>query len=186
MSFKVKSQLIIVVLLLITSCSFKPQADLVLMNGKVATVNTDFEFAESVAVKADKILFVGSNDEVMRFIDNNTNVIDCSGMLVTPGLVEGHGHLMGYSKSLERLDLVGTKSYQEILAIVATAAAEKGPGEWILGRGWDQNEWQIQEFPHHELLSHITPDNPVYPRTSREYLRWRMDMLGWPIPKQWK
>jgi len=162
MNHWIKLPLIIMVSLLTGACSTGPLADLVLINGKVATVNAEFEIAESVAVRADKIVFVGSNDAVMKFVGKKTKVIDCTRLLIIPGLIEGHGHLMGYGKALERLDLVGTKSYQEILKRVALTINGKEPGEWILGRGWDQNEWQIQEFPQHELLSKIAPDNPVY------------------------
>ncbi len=142
------------------SCSSK-RADLVLIGGKVATVDKSFSIAEAVAVQNNKIIFVGENKEANKYIDNKTKVIELNGELVLPGLIDSHGHLTAYGKSLEHIDLVGTNSFQEVLDLVNEKVKTVEPGEWIRGRGWDQNDWEIKEFPSHQALSKISPDNPV-------------------------
>jgi predicted amidohydrolase YtcJ len=147
---------------ILISCGNKMPADLVLINGKVATVNKSFDLAEAVAVKDGRIIFVGDRVEGRKFIGARTNVIDCSEMLVLPGLIDAHGHLAGYGKTLEKLNLIGTSSYEEIIDIVAEKVLQVESGEWIFGRGWDQNKWETKEFPDNAALSAITPENPVY------------------------
>lgn len=143
------------------SCSNQKQADLVIIGGKVATVDADFAIVEAVAIQDDKIIFVGTNEDAKKYIGNETKVIELNGELVLPGLIDSHGHLTGYGKSLEYIDLVGTKSYQEVLDLVREKEKIVESGEWIRGRGWDQNDWNIKEFPQHQTLSDVTPINPV-------------------------
>ena len=143
------------------SCTSQKQADLVIIGGKVVTVDIDFSITEAVAVQDDKIIFVGTNKDAKEYIGSATNVIELNGELVLPGLIDSHGHLTGYGKSLEHIDLVGTKSYQEVIDFVKEKVKTVEPGEWIRGRGWDQNDWEIMEFPTHQALSEISPDNPV-------------------------
>jgi len=146
---------------LIMSCTNQESADLVIIGGKVATVDDDFSIAEAVAVQDDKIIFVGTNKDAKEYIGSATNVIELNGELVLPGLIDSHGHLTGYGKSLEHIDLVGTKSYKEVIDLVIEKVKTAKHGEWIRGRGWDQNDWDIKEFPHHQSLSDISPNNPV-------------------------
>ncbi|MCK4904500.1 MAG: amidohydrolase family protein, partial [Candidatus Marinimicrobia bacterium] len=142
------------------SCSSR-HADLVIIGGKVATIDNNFSIAEAVAVQNNEIIFVGTNKEANKYINNKTKVIELNGELILPGLVDSHGHLTGYGKSLEHIDLVGTNSFQGVLGLVSEKVKTVEPGEWIRGRGWDQNDWEIKEFPHHQALSKISPDNPV-------------------------
>ena len=143
------------------SCTNSKTADLVIMGGKVATVDNNFSIAEAIVVQDDKIIFVGVSEDAKKFINNKTKVIELNGELVLPGLIDSHGHLTGYGKSLEHIDLVGTNSFQEVLDLVNEKVKTVEPGEWIRGRGWDQNDWEIKEFPHHKSLSKISPNNPV-------------------------
>jgi len=143
------------------SCKSHNPADLVIIGGKVATVDEYFSIAEAIAVKNGKILFVGTNEDAKKYIDSKTKVIELNGELVLPGLIDSHGHLTGYGKSLEHIDLVGTKSYQEIIDLVEAKVKTVESGVWIRGRGWDQNDWDYKEFPHHRALSMISPNNPV-------------------------
>jgi len=146
--------------ILIMTCTSK-HADLVIFGGKVATVDKNFSVAEAIAIQNDKIIFVGTNKEANKYINNKTKVIELNGELVLPGLIDSHGHLTGYGKSLEHIDLVGTNGFQEVLDLVNEKVKTVEPGEWIRGRGWDQNDWEIKEFPDHHALSKISPDNPV-------------------------
>lgn len=143
------------------SCGEQTIADVVFVNGTIYTVNADFSVAEAVAIKGNKIVAAGTTDEVQSFIDDSTKVIDLEGKAVIPGLVDSHAHIISYGLSLDRLDLVGTGSAEEIAELVRAKAEELGPGEWILGRGWDQNDWPEKKFPTHEVLDEAAPDNPV-------------------------
>jgi predicted amidohydrolase YtcJ len=135
--------------------------DTVLFNGVIYTVDGDFRVAEAIAIKDDKIIAVGSTEKLLSYIESATNKINLEGRAVIPGLIDAHAHLMGYAASLDRLDLVGTTSSADIADIVAAKAAELQPGEWITGRGWDQNDWEVKEFPTADMLDAAAPDNPV-------------------------
>jgi len=144
------------------SCGKPGPADLVLYGGKVATVDEGFTIQEAVAVRGNKIVFVGSNEKVQGFIYPRTNVIDCQGKLVLPGLIDAHAHLHSLGEELTSLNITGTKSFEEIIEKVAQRVESCEPGEWIVGGRWDQNDWQDTSFPVHDALSAASPDNPVY------------------------
>ena len=144
-------------------CCGKPgPADFVLRNGKIATVDESFSFQEAVAVRGNKIVFVGSNEGVEPFIFPNTTVIGLEGKLVLPGLIDAHAHLHSLGEELTYLNVTGTKSYQEIIDKVAEKVETTEPGEWIIGGRWDQNDWEDKSFPVHDSLSLVSPHNPVY------------------------
>jgi len=143
------------------SCTGIHQADLVLLNGKVATMNDNLTMLEAVAIKGDHILLAGFNKDVQVCIGSSTKVIDLEGKLVLPGLIDAHAHFASYGAFLENLDLKGTTSYQQILDMVAEKVKKVHRGEGIQGRGWDQNNWKIKKFPTHDALSKVAPENPV-------------------------
>ena len=89
-------------------------------------------------------------------------MLDLAGRTVIPGMVDAHAHFLGLGETLRNVDLVGTRSYDEVIARVAARAKELPKGTWILGRGWDQNDWGDTAFPTHEALSRAVPDHPVY------------------------
>jgi len=144
------------------SCGRPRPADLVLRGGKVITVDEDFSILEAVAVRKDKIVFVGSNQDVEKYILPSTNLIDCSRKLVLPGLIDAHAHLHSLGEELTYLNVTGTTSYQQIIDKVAARVQTSEPGEWIIGGRWDQNDWEDNVFPVHIPLSEVSPDNPVY------------------------
>ena len=113
-------------------------ATLVLRNGKIVTVDASMPEAQAIAVTGDRITAVGSNEAIQKFIGSGTQVIDLKGQLAIPGLIESHGHFMGFGQSKMTLDLMDVKDWNEIVAMVAAAAKKAKPGEWILGRGWHQ------------------------------------------------
>lgn len=161
MNNKIRIFSVLVVGILCFSCTAIDKADLVITGAKVATVDNDFSFAEAVAVKDGKIISVGSVEDVECYIDNSTKHIELNGGLVLPGLIDAHGHLTSYGESLEYINLVGTSSYDEILDLVEEKLESVNPGDWIRGRGWDQNDWDNKDFPQHDQLSELTPNNPV-------------------------
>lgn len=152
----------LICVVIIFSCGRPSPADLVLRGGKVVTVDEDFSIREAVAARGDKIVFVGSNEDVERYILPSTTVIDLKGKLVLPGLIDAHAHLHSLGEELTSLNVTGSTSYQEIIDIVAIKVRATKPGEWIVGGRWDQNDWKDKAFPVHDPLSEVSPDNPVY------------------------
>lgn len=136
-------------------------ADLILANGRIYTVDAARPIATAVAVRGDRILFVGSDVEARALARASTRIIDLQGKTVVPGLIDAHAHLLGLGTSLRRVNLVGATSYAEVVSRVAAWAKTLKPGEWIVGRGWDQTRWTPNAFPTHEELSRATPNNPV-------------------------
>ena len=144
-----------------------PPADLVLRNGVIVTMDAARPRAQALAARGDTIVAVGSWSEVEAHVGPRTEVIDLQGRLAIPGFVEGHGHFTGIGRVRLGLDLAAARSWEEIVAMVAEAARQAAPGEWILGRGWHQEKWahppspSVEGFPTHEALSRVSPANPV-------------------------
>lgn len=136
-------------------------ADLVLTNGRIYTADVARPMASALAVRGDRIVFVGSDVEALALRGAATRIIDLGGKTVVPGLIDAHAHLLGLGTSLRRVNLVGATSYAEVVSRVAAWAKTVKPGEWIIGRGWDQTRWTPNAFPTHEELSRATPNNPV-------------------------
>ncbi|WP_299209764.1 amidohydrolase family protein, partial [uncultured Dokdonia sp.] len=135
-------------LLLLHSCS-PPHttADLIILNGKVVTVDSTFSIQEAVAVKDKKIVFVGSQEEVQAYRGESTQLIDASDMLVLPGLIDAHAHLVSLGNQLSQLYTSDSKSYEDIVEKVRVAAQNTPAGEWIIGGRWDHNTWEDKTFP---------------------------------------
>jgi predicted amidohydrolase YtcJ len=152
------------------ACKSSPDtpADVVFLDGIVYTVDEANPKAEAVAVKDGMILAVGTSAEIREYIGDATEVIELQGKTMTPGLIESHAHLMGIGYNKLEIDLMYVKTYDELVAKVAEAAANAKPGDWITGRGWHQDKWiempeqTVQGFPTHHALSEATPNNPVY------------------------
>ena len=142
-------------------------ADMVLHNGKIATVDPAKPQAQAIAIRGDVIAAVGTNEEIEPYIGESTQVIDLAGMLAVPGFIEGHGHFTSLGEAKMNLDLTRTGNWDEITAMVAEAVKTAKPGDYILGRGWHQEKWNqkpspsVEGFPVHDSLSRISPDNPV-------------------------
>jgi len=142
-------------------------ADLILVGGTVLTLDAQIPEAEGVAIREGRILAVGSREEMEALAGRRTRVIELDGRVVTPGFIEGHGHFLGLGQARMILDLSRTTTWEEIVAIVAEAAATAEPGVWITGRGWHQERWNpapaqtYDGVPTHHGLSEISPANPV-------------------------
>ena len=142
-------------------------AELVLTNGKVVTVEDGVPEAQAIASAGGRIVAVGTSADIKRFIGPKTEVIDLQGQLVIPGFIEGHGHFTGVGTARLNLNLMNAKTWDEIVAIVAERVKTARPGEWIYGRGWHQEKWDVRPspavegFPVHDSLSKVSPNNPV-------------------------
>ncbi|HXD34476.1 MAG TPA: amidohydrolase [Pyrinomonadaceae bacterium] len=139
-----------------------PAADLVLQNGNIYTVNDKQPHAEAIAIKGDRIVFVGSNAAAQKFVGQGTRVIDLHGNTVVPGLTDAHCHLIGIGQREMTLNLEGITNLQDFLAKVKARVDQANPGEWVTGRGWIETFWQPPVFPTKEDLDRIAPNNPVY------------------------
>lgn len=143
-------------------------ADLLVTNARVVTVDDTQPEAEAVAVRGSRILAVGSAAEMEAYRGEGTEVIDADGRLVIPGFIEGHGHFTGLGDARMILDLTTVTSWEEIVDMVAAAVADAPAGTLIRGRGWHQEKWtstpepQVDGVPHHDALSAVSPDHPVY------------------------
>src|SRR5262245_3466245 len=138
------------------------QADLVATNARIYTSDVNRPVAAALAVRGGRIAFVGSNRGALALAGPRTERLDLSGKTVIAGMVDAHAHLLGLGQALRNVDLVGTRSYDEVIARVVERARTARPGEWIRGRGWDQNDWADTRFPTHAALSRAVPNNPVY------------------------
>jgi len=138
------------------------QADLVVTNARIYTSDVNRPVVEAFAVRGGRIAFVGSNRGALALAGPRTERLDLSGKTVITGMVDAHAHLLGLGQGLRTVDLVGTRSYEEVIARVVERAKTARPGEWIRGRGWDQNDWADTRFPTHAALSRAVPNNPVY------------------------
>lgn len=136
-------------------------ADLVLTNGRVYTVDNARPVVSALAVRDGRIVFVGSDAEARALSGPATTAIDLRGATVVPGFTDAHAHLLGLGTTLQRVNLAGSASYEEVISRVQTWAKNIRPGQWILGRGWDQNRWPTKEFPTHGALTRAFPNNPV-------------------------
>jgi predicted amidohydrolase YtcJ len=137
-------------------------ADLVITNARIYTVDDNRPLAEAMAVRGGRVVFVGSARGAATFVGSRTEQMDLKGKTVIPGMVDAHAHLVGLGTALRTVDLVGTRSYDEVIARVVERARTVPKGDWIRGRGWDQNDWSDTRFPAHDALSRAVPDHPVY------------------------
>ena len=142
-------------------------AELLLLNGKIVTVDPEQPQVQALAARDGVIVALGTDDEMQAYRGAQTTVLDLGGRLTIPGLIEGHGHFRSYGRSLINVDLNGARTWDEAVQRVAAAAQTMQPGEWILGRGWHQEKWDVRPSPHvegyptHQSLSQATPNNPV-------------------------
>ena len=137
-------------------------ADLVVTNGRIYTADVNRPLVDALAVRGGTIVFAGSRQGALALAGPRTQRLDLAGRTVIPGMVDAHAHLLGLGQALRTVDLVGTRSLDSVVARVRTQAAGVARGEWIRGRGWDQNDWSDTRFPTHHALSRAVPDHPVF------------------------
>lgn len=156
---KIKWLLLFVV---IYSCKTKTTVDLVVHNARVYTVDSVFTVTEAFAVKAGKIVATGTSNQILDQYTSDS-VLDAKQQTIYPGFIDGHAHFFGYALSLQQVNLVGTKSWDECITRIQAFVAEKNipAGHWITGNGWDQNDWENKAFPDKALLDKNFPNNPV-------------------------
>ncbi|PEN11295.1 amidohydrolase [Longibacter salinarum] len=139
----------------------QPAADYVVHNANVYTVDADQPQAEAFAVRGDRLVMVGSNDDVLASYPD-AEKRNAEGRTIVPGLIDAHVHLMGLGRSLLQANLVGTPSKQAIIDTLKAFASDLPEGAWLQGRGWDQNDWPSAGFPTRQDLDAAFPDRPIY------------------------
>jgi predicted amidohydrolase YtcJ len=147
-------------------------ADLVLTGGAIMTMDPKRPSASAMAVRDGRIVAVGGEADVKIWKGPATRVIALGGRSVTPGLTDAHAHLAGLGGALESVSLRGVKSVEEAAAMVGKAAANLPAGEWIEGRGWDQNLWPDKKFPTREVLDRAVGDRPAALRRVDGHAMW--------------
>lgn len=157
---KITSCLFLPLLIILYSCSGKTKLDLLIYNAKIYTIDSSFSVAEAMAVKDGKIIETGSTKDITSKYTSD-NKVDAQGKFIYPGFIDAHAHFYRYGLGLQTADLAGTTSWEEILNRLQTFSKEN-PNGWLIGRGWDQNDWPVKEFPTKEKLDELFPDRPVY------------------------
>ncbi len=154
--------LLLFLILSLLSCSQKQKADLLIYNATIYTVDSSFSTAEAMVIKDGKIVAVGKAAELENGYETKEKM-DAHGKFVYPGFIDAHAHFVGYGSGLQTADLTGTNSWEQILQRLNDFSKDMPKGEWLTGRGWDQNDWDIKEFPSNEKL------NASYFLTARYY-----------------
>jgi predicted amidohydrolase YtcJ len=159
MNFRILFTLILFVIMV--SCQQKKEeADLIVHNAQVYTVDDGFTIQQAFAVKDGKFIAVGTSKAILGNYQS-AQVIDADGKYIYPGFNDAHCHFYGFGTNLiKRADLTGTNSFEEVVERLQEHA-EKYPSKWIEGRGWDQNDWIVKDFPTKILLDEAFPNNPV-------------------------
>jgi len=139
--------------------SQKKVADLLVYNAKIYTVDEQFSVKEAMVVIDGKIIETGPSAQLKNeFVAKAT--LDANDKFIYPGFIDAHAHFLRYGLDLQIVDLTATKSWEEVLDRLKTYANTHKEG-WLLGRGWDQNDWQTKQFPNSQKLDELFPDRPV-------------------------
>lgn len=160
------------ILVLLISCGPKPEpADWLVTEARVYTVNPAQPWAEAVAIKGDKIVFVGSAREARKFAGKQTKIIEAKGKLLLPGIQDSHVHFLSGSLNLTRVDLSGTRSVEEIQDRIRRFSVAHPALNWVQGRGWMYSAFP-DNMPHKRYLDEVVPDRPAVMRCADGHTSW--------------
>ena len=151
-----RKKLLFLLLVFLTSCSEK--VDLIVHNATIYSVDSNHTKYSSLAVKDGKFKYVGGDEILSNF--SSQNIINAQGLPIYPGFIDSHAHFYDLGFYINQVDLKNTKSIEEVIDRVVEFDAEKNPN-FILGRGWDQNDWNNKTFPTNTQLNEMFPDKPV-------------------------
>jgi len=141
------------------SCTKKESVDTIVINGNIYTVNNNFDRADAFAIKNGQIIDVGTTLEIQNKYAP-TYINDVKGKTIIPGFIDAHCHFLGMGMQQQKVDLSGTKSFDEVVQRIVDFQKEKNTS-YITGRGWDQNDWDIKEFPTKDKLDELFPKTPI-------------------------
>lgn len=148
-----------IIILLTSSCVKKEKIDSIVINANIYTVNENFDKAEAFAISNGKIVAVGTTQEIQKKYAP-TFINDVKGKTIVPGFIDAHCHFLGLGLQQQKVDLSGTKSFDEVVQRIVDFQKEKNV-PYITGRGWDQNDWEIKEFPTKEKFDELFPNTPI-------------------------
>ncbi len=152
---------LIAIVLLLISCNNKTKADLLIYNATIYTVDSQFSKAEAMVIKDGKILATGKLSDLEKNYAASEKM-DANGKFIYPGFIDAHAHFLSYGLGLQKVNLVETNSWEEVLERTKVFAKENNQaGSWLLGRGWDQNDWTDKTYPDNSQLNLLFPDRPV-------------------------
>jgi hypothetical protein len=164
-----------IILFFLIGCSSKIQVSLIVHHGKIYTVDSNFSIVEAMAIKDGKIIATGNNDEIMKKYTSDS-LLNANGQAIFPGFIDAHCHFTGFATDRWKCDLMGTASFDEIVEKIKNYS-KTAPIEWIYGHGWDQNDWEIKEFPQKKYWTVCSP-------IALFFLKELMVMQHWLIKKQ--
>ena len=146
-----------------TGCESRSEtADLILTNGKLLVMDNEYSTAHALAISGDRIVLVGTNDDVLQLRGARTQVIDLDGRTASPGMIESHIHFAQLGRRIRQLFLNDTRSAEEAVDLVRQKVNTLEEGEWVTCAGWHTAAWDKSDYPDGKLLNQVTPDNPVY------------------------
>lgn len=155
-----KKLLPILALILVCSCQKEKEvADLIVTNANIYNVDDTFSKSQAFAIKEGKFIAVGTSEDILKSYQSD-NTIDAAGQTITPGLIDAHCHFLNLGIGLQQVDLRGTKSFDEMVQRVVDFQREKN-ADFIMGRGWDQNDWDKKKFPNKTKLDELFPNTPI-------------------------
>ncbi|TBV27600.1 amidohydrolase [Meridianimaribacter sp. CL38] len=154
-----KNLYLLLILAICLSCQNKEQVDTIVTNANVYTVDDSFTKAQAFAIKDGKFIAVGTNAEVNSKYTSE-NIVDANGKTIVPGFIDAHCHFLGLGLNEQQVDLVGTTSFEDMMKRVLDFS-NKNNVDYILGRGWDETDWDDKTVPDNVLLSKLFPDTPI-------------------------
>jgi predicted amidohydrolase YtcJ len=138
----------------------KVEVDLIVTDAKIHTLDSDFSVVEALAIKNGKVVAVGTEENIYKLYQSSETTA-INGAYIYPGFNDAHAHFVGYARGLRKVNLMGTISWADALARVVDFQ-NKYPSDYIIGRGWDQNDWEDKSYPHRSSLDSLFPETPVY------------------------
>lgn len=145
----------------VMSCKQKEKIDLLVYNATIYTVDSSFSLAEAIAITNGKIVETGKTVDLQSKYEAKES-IDAEKKFIYPGFIDAHAHFFGYGLGLQTANLVGTESWEDILHRLSDFSKDLPKDQWLIGRGWDQNDWPVKDFPTNEKLNELYPDRPVF------------------------
>ena len=143
-----------------TSCKSAQHVELIIHHAKIYTVDANFSVVEALAIKNHKIIATGKDKDILGSFRSDI-IMDAQGKFIFPGFIDAHCHFTGFATDMWKCNLTGTSSYEEVISRLISYS-KNAPMKWIYGRGWDQNDWTIKEFPDKKILDSLFPDRPVF------------------------
>ncbi len=147
-------------LIILSSCSSQKRVSMIITNAQIYTINENFDTVQAMVIDDENIIDLGTKEEMLKKY-SSSNIMDGGGKFIYPGIIDAHCHFTGYATDRWKCDIMGTKSWKEIVDSIK-AYASNAPMQWIYGRGWDQNDWASKQYPDKTELDLLFPDRPVY------------------------